>query len=125
MWGSPPSPLRGGCVPIYEYRCENGHQFEVMQRMSDDPLTECEVCGANASRVLFAPAIHFKGSGFHNTDYGTRRRPVGEDGGSSSSNGSPGAADGAKNGSAASSGGSDSGSSAGTASTKTVGLDKV
>jgi putative FmdB family regulatory protein len=116
-------------VPIYEYRCDNGHQFEVMQRMSDDPLTECEVCGASASRVLFAPAIHFKGSGFHNTDYGTRRRPVGEDGGSSSSggdssNGSSGAKEGAKDGASASSGGSDSGSSAST-SKKTVGLDKV
>jgi putative FmdB family regulatory protein len=115
-------------VPIYEYRCENGHQFEVMQRMSDDPLTECEVCGASASRVLFAPAIHFKGHGFHNTDYGTRRRPVGEDGGSSSngesSNGSSGAKEGAKDGASASPGGSDSSSSAST-SKKTVGLDKV
>jgi putative FmdB family regulatory protein len=114
-------------VPIYEYRCEKGHQFEVMQRMSDDPLTECEVCGASASRVLFAPAIHFKGSGFHNTDYGTRRRPVGEDGGSSSSgessNGSSGAKEGAKDGASASSGTADSGSSS--SSKKTVGLDKV
>jgi putative FmdB family regulatory protein len=115
-------------VPIYEYRCENGHQFEVMQRMSDDPLTECEVCGAVSYRVLFAPAIHFKGSGFYSTDYGTRRRPVGEDGGSSSngssSNGSSGATEGAKDGASSSSGGSDSGSSA-TTSSKTVGLDKV
>jgi putative FmdB family regulatory protein len=61
------------CVPIYQYRCVNGHEFEVMQRMSEDALDTCEVCGAVASRVLFAPAIHFKGSGFHNTDYGTKR----------------------------------------------------
>jgi putative FmdB family regulatory protein len=60
-------------VPIYQYRCTNGHEFEVMQRMSEDPLTTCEVCGAQAARVLFAPAIHFKGSGFHNTDYGKKK----------------------------------------------------
>jgi putative FmdB family regulatory protein len=114
-------------VPIYEYRCDNGHQFEVMQRMSDDPLTECQVCGAHASRVLFAPAIHFKGTGFHNTDYGTRRRPVGEDSGSGSgsSGGDSNGSSGAKDGAAASSGGSDSGSSSSSSSSKTVGLDKV
>lgn len=60
-------------MPIYEYKCENGHVFEVIQKMSDEPLRECEECGAPASRVLTPPAIHFKGSGFHNTDYGTRR----------------------------------------------------
>lgn len=59
-------------MPIYEYRCDNGHVFEVMQSMSDDALTECTECGAPARRVLHSPAIHFKGSGFHNTDYGTR-----------------------------------------------------
>lgn len=60
-------------MPIYEYKCENGHVFEVIQKMADEPLNECEVCGAPASRVLTPPAIHFKGSGFHNTDYGTRK----------------------------------------------------
>jgi putative FmdB family regulatory protein len=60
-------------MPIYEYKCENGHVFDVIQRMSDEPLRECQECGAPASRVLSAPAIHFKGSGFHNTDYGTKR----------------------------------------------------
>jgi putative FmdB family regulatory protein len=60
-------------MPIYEYKCENGHVFEVIQKMSDEPLRECEECGAPASRVLTPPAIHFKGSGFHNTDYGTKR----------------------------------------------------
>jgi putative FmdB family regulatory protein len=60
-------------MPIYEYKCENGHVFEAIQKMSDEPLRECEVCGAPASRVLTPPAIHFKGSGFHNTDYGTRK----------------------------------------------------
>jgi putative FmdB family regulatory protein len=60
-------------MPIYEYKCDNGHVFEVIQRMADEPLTKCEECGAPAVRVLTPPAIHFKGSGFHNTDYGTKR----------------------------------------------------
>ncbi len=61
-------------MPIYEYRCKKGHTFDVMQRFSDDALDTCEVCGAPAQRVLHAPAVHFKGSGFYNTDYGTRKR---------------------------------------------------
>jgi putative FmdB family regulatory protein len=61
-------------MPIYEYRCEQGHTFEVMQRMSDDPVQTCETCAAPVARVLHAPAVHFKGSGFYNTDYGTRKR---------------------------------------------------
>jgi putative FmdB family regulatory protein len=60
-------------MPIYEYKCDNGHVFDVIQRMTDEPLRECEECGAPAARVLTPPAIHFKGSGFHNTDYGTRK----------------------------------------------------
>jgi putative FmdB family regulatory protein len=61
-------------MPIYEFRCENGHLFEVMQRISDAPITECETCGAPVSRVYHPIAVHFKGSGFYNTDYGTARR---------------------------------------------------
>ncbi len=61
-------------MPIYEYRCTKGHVFDTMQRFSDDPLDKCEVCGAAAQRVMHAPAVHFKGSGFYNTDYGTRKR---------------------------------------------------
>jgi putative FmdB family regulatory protein len=61
-------------MPIYEYRCDKGHTFEVLQRMSDDALDMCEVCEAPATRVLHAPAVHFKGSGFYNTDYGTKKR---------------------------------------------------
>jgi putative FmdB family regulatory protein len=60
-------------VPIYEYRCDNSHEFDVFQRMSDDALTECQVCGAPARRVLSAPAVHFKGSGFYTTDYGKKK----------------------------------------------------
>jgi putative FmdB family regulatory protein len=61
-------------MPIYEYRCTNGHRFEVMQRITDDALTECEVCGAAATRVLHLVAIHFKGSGFYSTDYGRGKK---------------------------------------------------
>lgn len=56
-------------MPIYEYRCKNGHTFEVFQSMSADPVTACEECGAPVERVFHPVAIHFKGSGFHNTDY--------------------------------------------------------
>ena len=62
-----------GSVPIYEYKCENGHVFDVMQKMADQALTECVECGAPCARVLTAPAVHFKGSGFYNTDYGKRK----------------------------------------------------
>jgi putative FmdB family regulatory protein len=61
-------------MPIYEYRCENGHLFEVMQKMTDEPVTQCEICGAPVQRVFHPVAVHFKGSGFYNTDYGTSKR---------------------------------------------------
>ena len=61
-------------MPIYEYRCEQGHTFEVMQRMSDDPVQICETCEAPVARVFHPVAVHFPGSGFYNTDYGTRKR---------------------------------------------------
>jgi putative FmdB family regulatory protein len=89
-------------VPTYEYRChECGHQFERAQRMSDAPLTDCEVCGGQVQRVLFAPAIHFKGTGFYNTDYGSKRRAKeGDDGGSTSTNGDAASGDSAGGGDA-------------------------
>jgi putative FmdB family regulatory protein len=68
-------------MPIYEYKCADGHVFDVIQRMSDEPLTECQECGAPAERVLHPVAIHFKGSGFHNTDYAKKK--TGADGSSS------------------------------------------
>ncbi len=61
-------------MPIYEYRCERGHQFEVMQKMTDDPVQSCTRCEAPVQRVFHPVAVHFKGKGFYNTDYGTRRR---------------------------------------------------
>ena len=61
-------------MPIYEYRCENGHLFEVMQKIADPPVTVCTTCGAQVQRVFHPIAVHFKGSGFYNTDYGTSKR---------------------------------------------------
>jgi putative FmdB family regulatory protein len=60
-------------MPIYEYRCERGHTFEVMQRMTDDPLTVCPEHGTPVQRVFHPVAVHFKGSGFYNTDYGKKK----------------------------------------------------
>src|SRR5690242_20389619 len=67
-------PILPRRMPIYEYRCENGHLFETMQKMSDPPVTSCEECGAPVQRVFHPVAVHFKGSGFYNTDYGTSKR---------------------------------------------------
>ena len=89
-------------MPIYEYKCDNGHVFDVMQKMSEEPLTECVECGAPAHRVLTAPAVHFKGSGFYNTDYGKRK------GGGSNGSSSEGSS---SSDSSSSSSSSDSGSS--------------
>ena len=61
-------------MPTYEYRCTKGHSFEVTQSINDPPLTKCEVCGRPVERVMHSPAVHFKGSGFYNTDYGTKKR---------------------------------------------------
>ena len=60
-------------MPIYEYRCERGHTFEVTQRMTDDPLTSCSTCDAPVQRVFHPVAVHFKGSGFYTTDYGKKK----------------------------------------------------
>jgi putative FmdB family regulatory protein len=60
-------------MPIYEYRCEQGHTFEVMQRMTDDPISVCSTCDAPVERVFHPVAVHFKGSGFYTTDYGRKQ----------------------------------------------------
>ena len=72
-------------MPIYEYRCERGHTFEVMQRMSEDPITSCTTCDASVQRVFHPVAVHFKGSGFYTTDYGSKKRAAGGSSGDSSS----------------------------------------
>jgi putative FmdB family regulatory protein len=60
-------------MPTYEYRCGNGHEFEVVQRMTDDPVATCEVCGEPVDRVFRPVAVHFKGSGFYTTDYARKK----------------------------------------------------
>lgn len=60
-------------MPTYEYRCmECSHQFERFQKMSDEPVSECELCGGKVKRLLFPVAVHYKGSGFYTTDYAHR-----------------------------------------------------
>jgi len=61
-------------MPVYEYRCERGHTFEVTQRMSDDPVSTCTTCEAPVQRVFHPVAVHFKGSGFYTTDYGRKSK---------------------------------------------------
>jgi putative FmdB family regulatory protein len=104
-------------MPVYEYRCENEHTFEVVQRMSDDPLSTCTVCGAPVQRVFHPVAVHFKGSGFYTTDYGRRKSSGGASSDDTGSGSDPGdkkdskATDGASAKSDSGSSGSDSGSS--------------
>jgi putative FmdB family regulatory protein len=88
-------------MPIYEYRCERGHTFEVMQKMTDDPVSACTTCEAPVQRVFHPVAVHFKGKGFYNTDYGTKRRNremerSGKDGGEKSESKSKDSADSSK-----------------------------
>jgi len=61
-------------MPIYEYRRPDGTTFELRQSFSDEALTVDPDTGVPVERVLHAPAVHFKGKGFYNTDYGTRSR---------------------------------------------------
>jgi putative FmdB family regulatory protein len=101
-----------GSVPIYEYKCENSHVFDVMQKMADAALTSCVECGAPCVRVLTAPAVHFKGSGFYNTDYGKRK------GGGSNGSGDSSSSESKSSDSSSSS--SDSGSSSSSSDSKTA-----
>jgi putative FmdB family regulatory protein len=107
-------------MPIYEYRRPDGTTFEVLQKFSDDALTHDPDTGVPVQRVLSAPAIHFKGSGFHNTDYGTKKRPVGGSGDStaSSSEGSGSSGDGSGGSSGDGGGASKSSSDGGSSSSK-------
>ena len=116
-------------MPIYEYRCENGHLFEVMQKIADPPVTACATCAAAVQRVFHPIAVHFKGSGFYNTDYGTAKRKREKDAADkqdskgskdskdkgTSSKDSGGSSSGSKDSSSSSSSGSSSSSPAGSA----------
>ena len=71
-------------MPTYGYRCGNcGHQFEIFQRMADEPLTTCPNCQGKLAKILYPVGISFKGSGFYTTDY----KASGKSSDSSSSNG--------------------------------------
>ena len=73
-------------MPIYEYKCPNGHLFEVFHGMNEPGPSSCEVCGASPLvKVLFPVAVHYKGSGFYSTDYGRKSKGQPKDGGSSES----------------------------------------
>jgi putative FmdB family regulatory protein len=101
-------------MPIYEYRRPDGTTFELMQSFSDEPLTEDPESGVPVERVMHAPAVHFKGKGFYNTDYGTRKRQretSSSSEGSSSSTGSSTAADKADSASKSTTSGTDGSSS--------------
>ena len=75
-------------MPIYEYRCNScGHELEKLQRMSDDPLTDCPSCEESTLRRLISPAgFRLKGSGWYETDFktGKKRNLIGTDGGEKS-----------------------------------------
>jgi putative FmdB family regulatory protein len=82
-------------MPIYEYKCPNGHLLEVFHGMNEPGPTKCEVCGAAPLvRVLHPVAVHYKGSGFYSTDYGRgSRKTAKETGGDSSSSSSDSSSD--------------------------------
>jgi putative FmdB family regulatory protein len=109
-------------MPIYEYKCPNGHLLEVFHGMNEPGPTKCEVCGASPlERVLHPVAVHYKGSGFYSTDYGRGRRSGkdsgsdssggGDSGGGDSSGGDSGGGDSSSSGSSSDSGSSSSSTS--------------
>jgi putative FmdB family regulatory protein len=72
-------------MPIYEYRCPNGHTFERFQSMTAPAPEKCDVCGAAPLELVLYPiAIHYKGSGFYSTDYGKKGAEAKKDGGGES-----------------------------------------
>jgi putative FmdB family regulatory protein len=105
-------------MPIYEYRCPNGHTFELFQRFADAPIEVCQECGTGpVEKILFPVAVHFKGSGFYATDYGRGGRKPGKDGdggtGGSSEGGSSASEGGKAEKATSSEKGSDGGSGSG------------
>jgi putative FmdB family regulatory protein len=79
-------------MPLYEYKCPNGHLTEVIHGMNDPSPETCEVCGEGPLvRVLHPVAVHYKGSGFYTTDYGRKsKQPPREGGGGSGESGGSG-----------------------------------
>lgn len=81
-------------VPIYEYKCPNGHLFEVIHGMTEASPSVCEVCGEGPlQRVLHPVAVHYKGSGFYSTDYGRKSKQASKDGSASDSSSSTSTSD--------------------------------
>ncbi len=74
-------------MPVYEYGCEAGHRFEVTQKFSDLPITTCQVCAQPVSKLISAPAIMFKGSGWYITDYSDKLKTTVEERNSESTTG--------------------------------------
>ena len=103
-------------MPIYEYKCPNGHHFEIFHGMTEASPETCEVCGASPlQRVLHPVAVHYKGSGFYSTDYGRggSKKQAKDGGGSGESSSSDGGSSdsGSSGGSSSGSGSSEGGSS--------------
>ena len=75
-------------MPIYGYRCSNcGHEFEIQQRMSDEPLKVCPKCQGKLTKMLYPTGVIFKGSGFYSTDYKASGKPASSNGSESGSEG--------------------------------------
>lgn len=101
-------------MPIYEYKCPNGHVFETFHGMTEEGPAVCEVCGASPlQRVLHPVAVHYKGSGFYSTDYGRKSRQPAKDGGESGGSGTDGGSGSGSGTGSGSESGSGSGSSSG------------
>ena len=99
-------------MPIYEYKCPNGHLLEVFHGMNDPGPETCEVCGEGPMvRVLHPVAVHYKGSGFYSTDYGRGRKASKDSGSSDSSGGGDSSSSSSSSGSGSDGGGGGSSSS--------------
>lgn len=104
-------------MPLYEYQCPQCGRFELIQKFSDAPVTSCPTCGSDVEKLLSAPAIQFKGTGWYITDYARKSSDAGKSGGASGDAGKTEAAkseksksgDGASAGAAPSGGSSSSG----------------
>jgi putative FmdB family regulatory protein len=96
-------------MPVYEYKCPNGHLFEAIHGMTAEGPSVCEVCGEAPLQIVLHPvAVHYKGSGFYSTDYGRKGKKPAKDGGGSSSDSSSDSSSGSSDSSSSSSEGSSS-----------------
>jgi putative FmdB family regulatory protein len=101
-------------MPLYEYKCPNGHLVEVIHGMTEASPEVCEVCGVGpVRRVLHPVAVHYKGSGFYSTDYGRKGKKPSKDGGSSESSSSSDGGSGKEGGPSKDSGSSSGGDTSG------------